>query len=92
MPNVIKEAMLCGAIPVTTASPGIEELISQGTDGIILESNAPDDIARAIADLVEDEDRREKMIGLARAKVLDRFSLDVQMKQYVSVWQSREER
>ena len=91
LPNVVKEAMLCGAIPVTTASPGIEELISPGIDGIVLESGAPDDIARTIEELMEDEDRRRNMIGLARNKVLERFSLDVQMKRYVSVWRGWEE-
>jgi len=91
LPNVVKEAMLCGAIPVTTASPGIEELISPGVDGIILESGVPDDIARAIVDLAEDEEGRRSMIGRARSKVLDRFSIEAQMKKYISAWNVREE-
>jgi len=90
LPNVIKEAMLCGAVPVTTSSPGIEELISPGEDGILLESGEPDDIARAIVGLVEDEDGRRSMIARARAKVLDRFSIDAQMMRYISVWNGRE--
>ena len=90
LPNVIKEAMLCGAIPVTTSSPGIEELVSPGVDGVVLDSGAPDDIARAVVDLMEDEDRRMSMIARARRKVLDRFSIDAQMTRYISVWNGRE--
>ncbi len=86
LPNVIKEAMLCGAVPVTTSSPGIEELISPGVDGVVLEASVPDRFARVIEDLLEDEDRRRSMIALARSKVLDRFSLDEQMQRYISEW------
>jgi glycosyltransferase involved in cell wall biosynthesis len=89
LPNVIKEAMLCGAIPVTTVSPGIEELISPGVDGIILESGGADDIARVIANLIENDEGRRSMVELARNKVAGHFSLDVQMKKYISMWNSR---
>jgi len=89
LPNVIKEAMLCGAIPITTVSPGIEELISPGVDGIILESGEADNIATVVENILEDEEGRKSMVQLGRSKVVGHFSLDVQMKKYISIWNSR---
>mgnify|MGYP001134845627 CR=1 FL=1 len=86
LPNVVKEAMLCGAVTVTTKSPGIEELISRGVDGVLLDSGEPEQIARAIADVLEDEDGMRSMLELARRKVIDGFSLTVQMQRYISIW------
>jgi glycosyltransferase involved in cell wall biosynthesis len=46
--NVLVEAMACGVPVVATASPGTVEIVSTGTDGLIVERHEPDAVAGAL--------------------------------------------
>ena len=72
------EALANGCPVVATPNPGAREVLDEGRYGVLVE---PDEVGRAITDLLEDEERRERMAsaGLVRAQefswehVLDRY-------------------
>ncbi len=74
-PNALKEAMACGLIVITTRLGGVDEVISDGQDGFLIESAD----ARHIADKVNEVlqlsvQQRQGIRVLARQKILQQFS------------------
>ena len=47
--NVLVEAMACGVPVVATASPGTREIVSVGTDGLLVDRHEPHALAAALA-------------------------------------------
>ncbi|MFO7545438.1 MAG: glycosyltransferase [Trueperaceae bacterium] len=46
LPNVVKEAMACGSVCITTRTEGIEELVEDGVTGFLVNHDAVEDAAR----------------------------------------------
>lgn len=90
LPNVIKEAMLCGAIPITTPSPGIDELINNEVDGYILESGNITTFCNKVSLIFENETLRENMKRNAIEKITQQFDCRRSMHQYINIWRGNE--
>jgi glycosyltransferase involved in cell wall biosynthesis len=73
IPNVLAEAMAIGVPVVGTAVSGIPELIRNGESGLLVEPNAPGEMAAALARLVEDPALRERLACGARAALERNF-------------------
>jgi len=75
VPRVLLEAMAAGVPVVTTRVAGIASLVQHEENGLLVERPAPDDLARAIARLLEDRPLRRRLIeggrATARAHTLD---------------------
>lgn len=61
IPFVLIMGMCCGAIPVTTVVGSIGDLLTDDVDGVLLADDRPATVARAIADLLDDADREERL-------------------------------
>lgn len=81
LPNVLKEAMFCECICITSPTPGIEELIDHGENGYIVRSY------KDVLELVTLSSERKCSISLAaKRKIENNFDVMKLMREYVSVW------
>ncbi len=73
---VIIEAMSNMLPVIATNVGGIPELIEDGKDGILVPPENPKALARAISNLLENEELREKLSKAAYRKVREKYSID----------------
>ncbi len=72
------EAMAAGAVPVLSSLPCYTDLLSPGKDGLLFDHRSPDAgplLAKALSELLIDEDRRTALAEAARATAR-RFDYD----------------
>jgi glycosyltransferase involved in cell wall biosynthesis len=69
----IAEAMACGRAVIASKSGGAAELFEDGKDAIAVAPGDEEDLARAITQLVHDDDRREQLAKQARTAAEHRF-------------------
>ncbi len=72
--RTIVEGMACGRAVVVSRAGGAAELFEEGRDAVGFEPGDAADLARAIASLLDDPARRERLGTVARETVLARFS------------------
>jgi len=65
--NVLVEAMACGVPVVATSSPGSQEIVESGANGLIVERHEPEAFADALRLVLDDELLRRRMAERARA-------------------------
>ncbi|MBN9669742.1 glycosyltransferase family 4 protein [Roseibium aggregatum] len=76
LPNVLMEAQSMGLCCLSTKVSAIPELIEDGKTGVLVEPNAPGELASALAGLIKAPKRRREL-GLAAAqRVRAEFSTD----------------
>lgn len=72
----IVEAMAAGAAVVATETEGAREIIHDGETGVLVPVGGVETMARAIASLLVEQEKRRQMADNARAVVQARFSLE----------------
>ena len=75
LPNVLLEAQSQRIACVSTALPGISELIEDGRNGLLVPPDAPDALAGALTRLIADPSLRQRLGATAEAKVRRDFTL-----------------
>ena len=60
---------------VTTRITGIPELIRDGVDGLLVTPSAVEELAAALARLMDDPALRERLAVSGRARVVERYDL-----------------
>lgn len=85
-PMVMIEGMSAG-LPVVTFDYkcGPRDIITHGADGIIVRDGDLESFAEALLQLMADDERRQKM-GRAATAVVDRYSEEREMEQWVSLF------
>ena len=73
LPNVIKEAMAVGVPVLTTEVPGMEELVEDGFNGILVPPKDPGAMARGMQELLGDGELRRRLAIAARRRIEERF-------------------
>jgi L-malate glycosyltransferase len=71
----VAEAMSCGLPAVVTNSGGVRWIVD-ADGGIRVPERAPEELARALAELISAPERRKKMGAHNRAKILNQFTWD----------------
>ena len=69
-PNVLLEAMAAGVATVATRVGGVPEIVKQGETGLLVESGRPEELAEAVARLLQDEPLRRRIADAALKVVL----------------------
>lgn len=82
--NVVVEAMACGVPVVATRSPGTEDIVRDGVDGL-LTRHTPDAVAASLTRLLSDAAERDRMAAAARASAR-RFATPVIAQSYDAVF------
>lgn len=85
LPNVIKEAMLRGTVPITTPTQGIDELIENELDGWIV--NDTHECSRLISLMLENPIIYQKVSQNGVFKILKQFNVNESMKNYRYWWE-----
>ncbi|MEK6320322.1 MAG: glycosyltransferase [Acidobacteriota bacterium] len=79
---VLAEALYLGTPVVATRVGGIPEIISDGVDGILVPPADSSALADAIMELLSDGERRQRMSGAGREKVLAKFGFEDMVRSY----------
>jgi len=86
MPNVILEAMAARLPVVATAVEGAEDLVVAGETGWLVPPKAPERLARALLEAVDDPESAQKMGGAGRTRVETEYSLNRVVSLYDDLW------
>ena len=86
-PFSILEAMAAGLPIVSTNVGGIPEMITSGATGVLVEPKNPPALADAIASLLADKDRANRLGRQAQQVVQEKFSLEKMIKETERVYQ-----
>ena len=87
-PLTILEGMSCGLPVIATNVGGIPEQVQDGYNGFLVPLKHPEMIAEAALKLNSDEKLLAKMGENARKTVLERYTKNIVMKQYLEVYES----
>ena len=71
-PNSLLEGMACGCFPVAGDLDSIREWITDGANGLLVDSGNPSALARAIVRAIKNKDLRAKAAGLNQAIIATR--------------------
>ncbi|HET6669922.1 MAG TPA: glycosyltransferase family 4 protein [Pyrinomonadaceae bacterium] len=82
----IVEAMAAGVATVATDTAGAQEIIEDGSSGVLIPIGAIPTMAEAIRQLLIDPQRRKKLAEEARRRVRERFSLERMVDETESVY------
>lgn len=85
VPTALLEAMACGCAVVSTATAMIPEVIEHGVNGFI--ANDADALRQYTRELLADGQLRQRLGEAARQTILNRFSLDVFVRNWSRVFQ-----
>jgi len=88
LPNSLKEAMSMEVPVVTSRINGIEELVDDGINGILVPPENPEAIADAIVLLFSNPDLRKKMGKEARKKIQKDFNVRVEAKKLEAIFKT----
>jgi glycosyltransferase involved in cell wall biosynthesis len=86
--NAIKESMSMKVPVITSNICGIEELVDDGINGILVPPMNPDAIADAIIKLFSNPDLRDKMGQEARKKVEREFNIKNEAEKFESIFRN----
>lgn len=95
LPNVVKEAMASGCLPVVSPTTAIDELVETGVNGWVTKSFRASEFADAVEQALEigrDEGAYQRMRDSARQKIERDFSCSRNMESYRALWQTLLER
>lgn len=88
LPVVVLEALRAAVPVVATDVGGIPEVVEHGRNGFLVPDSDAPAFARALLDLIRDEDRRRVMGERGRQRILDEFNCKIQSQQYQAVFDS----
>lgn len=80
LPTVLLEAAACGLPTVASRLTGIAEIVDHGHTGLLVEAGDAEGLSRALELLLDDAGLRVSMGAAARARVEERFDLDVNVQ------------
>jgi len=87
LPRVIVQSLAGGTPVVTTALPGVEELVEDGVNGLITPAEDLSHTAEAMADLLSDSERLAHMQARARQTDVSTWNVDVMCTTVSGIYQ-----
>jgi glycosyltransferase involved in cell wall biosynthesis len=86
LPNSLLEAMASGVACVAGRIPGTEEVTDGGRCAVLVEPGDPAAIAESIVRFLEDPQKRRSMGGVARTRIIDKYSIDAVADAYAALY------
>ena len=71
------EAMACGCAVVGSATAPVQEVISHGSNGLLVDFFSPADLAAAVTEMLQNRDRAQAFGEAARRTVQRTYDLDL---------------
>lgn len=88
IPMVLLEALALKRPVVASRVGGIPEVLSHGRSGILVSPAKPDELARAIADLIKNHEKAVAIGEAGRVQIESEFSASVMANRTVSIYES----
>jgi glycosyltransferase involved in cell wall biosynthesis len=88
MPMSLLEAMAAGCAPIATAVGGIPDVVRDGENGLLVPPRSPQRLAEALASLLADPARAERLGRAARATIAERYTLERAMERLEQVYRA----
>lgn len=86
LPKAVIEAMSQGIPPIVTDAGGMPELVLDGECGLIVPSEDPAALAKAITELVNDPEKRKRMGERARRRIKENFNIKTTIEQTLDLY------
>lgn len=86
LPTVLLEAMASGCPVVATAVGGVPDVVEDGVNGLLVQPQAPQDLAAAMRSLLADPQRMEALGWQARQSIEKRFSWENSAARFLSLY------
>lgn len=87
LPLVLQESMACGTPMVSFKIGGVPDLVRHNLTGYLAQPENSTDFCNGILMLLEDEKLRQKMSENCRAIALKEYTLELQAKRYIELYQ-----
>lgn len=88
LPNVVKEAMICGCFCVSSKTPGMKEVIDHGTDGYLVEPGDVEAAVRVVKSYIENRNKYESVKHKSIEKIENEFNLERSAGRYKKEWEN----
>ena len=88
LPLVVVEAMAMGKAVVSTHADGIPEMVVHGETGLLVPPGNSAELARSIASLLGDAQRRNAMGASGRHRVENHFELDRRLLKEIEIYET----
>ena len=85
--NSLMEAMACGCAVIASRVGGNPELISDGTTGLLFESNNSDDLSHCLETLINNAVLRRQFAGAALRRTQEQFSLAASARRMALIYE-----
>jgi glycosyltransferase involved in cell wall biosynthesis len=89
VPVVLMEAMAMQIPCIATRITGVPELIRDGLDGLLVTPSDPEELAAAIARLMDDLPLRRKLAEAGRRRVSEKYNLSINVPMLSDVFRRR---
>ena len=86
VPKVLLEASACGVAIVTTDHPGCRDAVESRETGLLVPPRDPVGLAKAILELIQDENLRSKMGEAGRKLALSRYGVTDVVAQHYNLY------
>src|SRR5262249_15061866 len=87
-PLTALEAMACGTPVIGSAVGGVPDMVRPGITGILVPPQNVTALRTAICDMLQDPPRRAEMAANCRRIAVEEYSLDLQLRRHVELYQS----
>ncbi|QLE51298.1 glycosyltransferase [Nostoc sp. C057] len=87
LPLVLQESMACGTPMVSFKVGGVPDLVRPGITGYLAQPEDTQDFCNGIVQLLVDREQRLKMSENCRAIALQEYTLELQAKRYIELYQ-----
>jgi len=84
--NTVLEAMAAGLPVIATSTGGNPELVEEGVNGSLVPVGESSALAQALRDLLEDDEKRQRLGENGRNRVSRRFNWDRTVEAYLGVY------
>lgn len=88
LPNTVLESLACGTPVVGFEVGGIPDMVRNEQNGFLAELKNSKDFARKIQQILENDELRMQMSQNARKIAEEEYSLELQTKRYIELYQS----
>lgn len=88
IPVVLKEAMATETVCISTTVSAIPEMITDGQDGILVEPNDAEAVARAVGEVLDDSALRERLSKNARQTIETEYDIRIAVDELENVFES----
>ncbi|MFW5888114.1 MAG: glycosyltransferase [Patescibacteria group bacterium] len=86
LPTAILEAMACGLPVVATNVGGTAEIVEDGRQGLLMDSQSPEQITEKVTYLLNNDEKKDKFRKEARIKIKNNFTLEEMVKNYEKMY------